>query len=177
MIENRPTSIEREIFPKMADSGEIYQMVLPGYWMDIGQPKDYLSGQTMYLTAQKENRSGILAEGDNIVGNVLIDKSATIHPDAIVGPNVVVGANCKVGAGSKVSNTTMLAGSTVDSYSFVDGSIIGWKSSIGKWCRVTSLAVIAEDVQIKNETYLNGTKILPHKGVNGSHPTVGTIIM
>lgn len=50
-IENRPTSIEREIFPVMADAGQIYQMILPGYWMDIGQPKDYLSGQTMYLKA------------------------------------------------------------------------------------------------------------------------------
>jgi len=28
----------------MAAEGEIYQMVLPGYWMDIGQPHDYLSG-------------------------------------------------------------------------------------------------------------------------------------
>ena len=70
-----------------------------------------------------------------------------------------------------------MAGATVDAYSFVDGSIIGWKSSIGKWCRVTNLCVVAEDVQIKNETYLNGTKILPHKGVNGSHPVEGTIIM
>lgn len=35
-IENRPTSIEREIFPKMADEQKIFQMVLPGYWMDIG---------------------------------------------------------------------------------------------------------------------------------------------
>lgn len=43
-IEARPTSIEREIFPNMASEGQIYQMVLPGYWMDIGQPKDYLSG-------------------------------------------------------------------------------------------------------------------------------------
>lgn len=43
-IEQRPTSIEREIFPKMSDEGEIYQLCLPGYWMDIGQPKDYLSG-------------------------------------------------------------------------------------------------------------------------------------
>jgi mannose-1-phosphate guanylyltransferase len=43
-IENRPTSIEREIFPAMASANEIYQMVLPGYWMDIGQPKDYLNG-------------------------------------------------------------------------------------------------------------------------------------
>jgi len=50
-IEDRPTSIEREIFPKMADEKKIYQMVLPGYWMDIGQPKDYLSGQTLHLSS------------------------------------------------------------------------------------------------------------------------------
>jgi mannose-1-phosphate guanylyltransferase len=43
-IELRPTSIEREIFPKMAAAGELYQMGLDGYWMDIGQPKDYLIG-------------------------------------------------------------------------------------------------------------------------------------
>jgi len=70
-----------------------------------------------------------------------------------------------------------MEGSSVDSFSYMDGSILGWKSSIAKWCRVTSLCVIAEDVQIKNETYINGTKILPHKGVNGSHPEAGKIIM
>jgi mannose-1-phosphate guanylyltransferase len=53
-IENRPTSIEREIFPKMASDKKIFQMVLPGYWMDIGQPKDYLSGQTLHLKSLTE---------------------------------------------------------------------------------------------------------------------------
>ena len=175
-IENRPTSIEREIFPKMAEEQKIYQMVLPGYWMDIGQPKDYLSGQTMYLDSQKDV-AGVLAKGDNIKGNVIVDASATIDPTAVVGPNVVLGAGCKVAAGAKVQNSTLLAGSSVGQSSFVDGSIIGWKSSVGKWCRVTGLSVIAEDVQVKDDTYLNGTKILPHKGVNGDHPEVGKIIM
>lgn len=54
-IENRPTSIEREIFPKMAQDEKIYQMVLPGYWMDIGQPHDYLSGQALYLRSLAES--------------------------------------------------------------------------------------------------------------------------
>ena len=40
----RPCSIEREIFPQMASEQHLYQMELPGYWMDIGQPSDYLSG-------------------------------------------------------------------------------------------------------------------------------------
>jgi mannose-1-phosphate guanylyltransferase len=43
-IEMKPTSIEREIFPHMAAEGQLYQMTLDGYWMDIGQPKDYLTG-------------------------------------------------------------------------------------------------------------------------------------
>ena len=43
-IENRPTSIEREIFPVMAAEKTLYQMELPGYWMDIGQPADYIIG-------------------------------------------------------------------------------------------------------------------------------------
>lgn len=43
-IELRPTSIEREIFPAIAADSRLYSMLLPGYWMDIGQPKDFLSG-------------------------------------------------------------------------------------------------------------------------------------
>lgn len=125
-------------------------MVLPGYWMDIGQPHDYLSGQTLYLKSQRELNQGALASGDNIKGNVIIDDSATIDDSAVIGPNVVIGPNCSVGAGSRISNSTLLAGSKVDTYSYMDGSILGWKSSIGKWCRVTGLAVIAEDVQVKD---------------------------
>lgn len=101
-----------------------------------------MSGQKLYL---KDN-SDKLAKGDNIVGNNLIHETAQVDPTALIGPNTVIGPGCKVGAGSKVSNSTLLEGSTVDNYSYVDGSIIGWKSSIGKWCRVTGLTVIAEDV-------------------------------
>lgn len=95
----------------------------------------------------------------------------------MIGPDVVIGPGVKVGPGNCIKSSTLLSGSKVDSFSLIDGSIIGWKSSVGKWCRVTSLTVVAEDVQVKDETYLNGTKILPHKGVNGSHPDVGKIIM
>lgn len=145
--------------------------------MDIGQPKDYLSGQTLHLASLNEQNNGDLAKGDNIKGNVIIHSSATVDPSATIGPNVVIGPNCKVGKGTKITNSTLMAGSSVSDSSYVDGSIIGWTSSVGKWCRVTGLTVIAEDVQVKDDTYLNGTKILPHKGVNGSHPDEGKIIM
>lgn len=87
-----------------------------------------------------------LATGANIKGNVMIDSTAVVDPTAEIGPNVVIGANCKVGPHSKISNSTLMAGSTVGTASYVDGSIIGWKSTVNNWCRVTALTVIAEDV-------------------------------
>jgi mannose-1-phosphate guanylyltransferase len=44
-IELRPTSIEREVFPHVAADNRLYSFTLQGYWMDIGQPKDYLQGE------------------------------------------------------------------------------------------------------------------------------------
>ena len=87
-----------------------------------------------------------MSSGANIKGNVIIAASATIDPTAVIGPNVVIGENCKVGAGTKIVGSTLMAGASVSDYSLVTGSIIGWKSSVGKWCRVTGLSVIAEDV-------------------------------
>lgn len=68
----KPTSIEREIFPKMASEGELYSMILDGFWMDIGQPKDFLTGSTLYLNSLRKKDPSALANGDNIIGNVLI---------------------------------------------------------------------------------------------------------
>lgn len=43
-IELRPTSIEKETFPLIVRDKRLFAFTLPGYWMDVGQPKDYLSG-------------------------------------------------------------------------------------------------------------------------------------
>lgn len=43
-IDLRPTSIEREVFPHVAADNRLYAYTLNGYWMDVGQPKDYLKG-------------------------------------------------------------------------------------------------------------------------------------
>lgn len=176
-IENRPTSIEKEIFPKMASDKQIYQMVLPGFWMDIGQPKDYLTGQTLALDFYREARPQTLASGATIKGNVLIHPSAKIDPTAVIGPNVVIGEGCSVGPASRLINSTLMAGAKVGTASYIDGSIVGWKSEVHNWCRVMNVTVIAEDVKIKDCTFLNGTKVLPHKDVDGAHPEDGKIIM
>ena len=66
----RPCSIEREIFPQMASEQHLYQMELPGYWMDIGQPADYIVGQGMYIQSLHEK------------GTLPPSLGAIVHPSA-----------------------------------------------------------------------------------------------
>ena len=62
-IELKPTSIERDIFPKIAQDKKLYSLVLQGYWMDIGQPKDYLSGQSE--TTRTRTHSALDSQADH----------------------------------------------------------------------------------------------------------------
>jgi mannose-1-phosphate guanylyltransferase len=68
-----PTSIEREIFPQMAKEGELYIYELEGFWADIGQPKDYLLGTSLYLNdLALTNKSKLTQNKKNLIGNVII---------------------------------------------------------------------------------------------------------
>lgn len=48
-IQLKPTSIEKEVFPFMAKEKQLYAFELSGFWMDIGQPKDFLTGRWRLL--------------------------------------------------------------------------------------------------------------------------------
>lgn len=77
-----PTSIEREVFPKMAKEGQLYIFQLEGFWADIGQPRDYLRGTNLFLNDlpdrsdyKKDENLPVLADTQNmknVTGNVLI---------------------------------------------------------------------------------------------------------
>ena len=48
-IELKPHYLERDVFPRLAEEGQLYCTPLKGFWMDIGQPKDYMTGTKYYL--------------------------------------------------------------------------------------------------------------------------------
>lgn len=57
----------------MAAEGNLFSMVLPGYWMDIGQPKDFLTGMCLHLDyLNNSNADDTLTTGPKFIGNVLV---------------------------------------------------------------------------------------------------------
>lgn len=169
-IELRPTSIEKEIFPRMAQDDDLFAYNLSGFWMDVGQPKDFLTGMGMFLHHLREKHPELLHEGPGIIGNVLVDPTATIGEGCRIGPNVVIGPSAVIQDGACLSRCTILREAVIRSHSWIHSAIIGWKSVVGQWVRMEGVSVLGEDVIVKDELYINGGRILPHKSISDSSP-------
>ena len=166
-IEAKPTSIEKETFPAMVADSQLHTFDLEGYWMDVGQPKDFLSGTCLYLTSLSKRAADKLSKEAYVYGgNVLVDPTATIGKDCRIGPNVVIGPNVKIGNGVRLQRCVLLDGSVVRDHAWVKSSIIGWHSTLGRWSRLENTCVLGDDVTIKDEIFVNGGSILPHKTVS-----------
>ena len=167
-IELRPTSIEQETFPDIVKDGQLHSFDLEGFWMDVGQPKDFLSGTCLYLSSlTKKGSKKIEASSKPYVygGNVMVDPSAKIGKNCRIGPNVTIGPNVVIGDGVRIQRSVLLDGSRVKDHAWVKSTIVGWRSTIGKWARLENVSVLGEDVTIGDEIYVNGGSILPHKSI------------
>ncbi|XP_030534505.1 mannose-1-phosphate guanylyltransferase 1 [Rhodamnia argentea] len=167
-IQLRPTSIEKEVFPKIAAENQLYAMVLPGFWMDIGQPRDYITGLRLYLDSTRKKSSEKLATGPHIIGNVLVHETAKIGEGCLIGPDVAIGPGCVVESGVRLSRCTVMRGVRIKKHACISSSIIGWHSTVGQWARVENMTILGEDVHVGDEIYSNGGVVLPHKEIKSS---------
>ncbi|KAG0165931.1 mannose-1-phosphate guanyltransferase [Apophysomyces sp. BC1034] len=178
-IELKPTSIEKEVFPFVAQDGQLHTFDLEGFWMDVGQPKDFLTGTCLYLQhLAKKSPQDLANPGLDYVykGNVLVHPTAKVGQNCRIGPNVVIGPNAVIGDGVRLQRCVILEGAKVKDFAWVHSSIVGWHSSVGRWSRLEGCSVLGEDVTINDEIYVNGGSILPHKGIS-SNITEPQIIM
>ncbi|KAL9332561.1 hypothetical protein ACSQ67_002171 [Phaseolus vulgaris] len=139
-----------------------------GFWMDIGQPRDYISGLTLYLDSLRKNSPSKLASGSHIVGNVIVHETANIGEGCLIGPDVAIGPGCVIESGVRLSRCTVMRGVRIKKHSCISSSIIGWHSTVGQWARVENMTILGEDVHVCDEVYSNGGVVLPHKEIKSN---------
>lgn len=137
-IPPKNTSIERVIFPQMAAEGNLYAKDIGGFWMDVGQPKDYLIGMSLHLEHLRSLNSNTLAEQPKdgsykIEGNVIIGNNVNIGKGCIIGPDVVIGDNCVIEDGVRLKRSALFNNVKIGNSSLIVSSIVGWNSKIGRW--------------------------------------------
>jgi len=111
-------SIERDVFPRLAASGDLHGVRLDGYWTDVGTPERYLEASWGVLYGRIETRVSPTVPGLYLDPDARLEEGATIVPPAVVGPG------CRIGAGAEVRESVLLAGCAVGAGARVSGSIL-----------------------------------------------------
>jgi len=106
----RPVSIEHDVFPALAERGELYAVEHDGYWLDVGTPASYLQA---HLDLLGKDPSG-----------VMIDVDAEVDPHAVIGHLVYVGPGARVGRGAVLERAVVLGGAQVRAGERVEGAIV-----------------------------------------------------
>merc|ERR1712224_861609 len=145
-----------------ASEGQLFRMVLEGFWMDVGQPKDYLVGQCLKLNQLQKEEPARLAKGPTYKGSNLVDPSASIGSGCVIGPHVVVGPNVVIGDGCRLRRCTIMGGVQLSNGAYVADSIVGWGSRIGAFARVQDNCVLGEDTTVPAERFMRSTTVCPH---------------
>ncbi|MGQ9679708.1 MAG: sugar phosphate nucleotidyltransferase [Candidatus Bathyarchaeia archaeon] len=168
---NRPTSTEKEVFPILAEKGELFGFEARGLWVDIGVPEDYLMANQLLLSKT----------GSQMVEGAKIDGEAKILPPSAIGVGVEVGADSvigpytsiaeyvHVGKGCRIENSVIFPGVSIGDHSSIKNAIIGENASIERWVKIESGSLIGDYAVIADGvTITNGVTICPSKRVEES---------
>ena len=114
---DRPVSVETEIFPKMVEDKKLYALPSETYWIDAGTPETFLQANLDLL-------NGVRGKKINGVHN-----QASVSPDAVV-ESSVIGKSVKVADGAHIKNSVLMEGAEVEKNARIEGSIVGELSLI-----------------------------------------------
>lgn len=141
-------SIEREIFPGIADRHVLFGFTSDAYWRDIGTPQSYLDAHYDVLgdrvLASQTPSNTYLGPGSVIATTARIEGYSTIGADSVVEGGARVDASI-VGAGCRIGENAQLR-----------GCILGEGVQVGAGVELDGLVVIGDGARIASSTRIVG---------------------
>jgi mannose-1-phosphate guanylyltransferase len=186
--ENKPYSIEREVFPIFAAQNRLYGYKFDDIWLDMGKPADYLQANKYVLdhflnkTQLNSNKAYISTSADihesvQINSSIAIGENVKIERGTHIGPYVCIGDDVTIGQGCRIENSIIFSDVQIDSFSSINNCIIGEAATLGRWVKIEGLTIIGDYCNIKdNVTLTSDVTICPWKTVSESIITPKTIM-
>ena len=144
------SSLEREVFPALVADRRVTAFRHPGYFTDIGVPARYRQAHRDAL----DGKIRIPGVGRPNPGGVIVDATASVHPDARlrgpaligpgaqvregaeVGPYAVLGRRVRVEADARIVDSILWADTRVSEGAAVTGTILGVGCFVGPAARL-----------------------------------------
>lgn len=159
-------SMEREVFPKLADEGKLFGHFTEGLWIDIGKPEEYLQTNKLILDSLANKLDQPKAGIYQVKKPVAFDKGVSVAENSVIGPYAILGKNVTVGKNVKISNTVVFPHATIGDSAVIDGALIGEGAHIGSQVTLTRGCIIGDYAKIKDNLQLSeASSVCPAKEV------------
>ncbi|NWF87703.1 NDP-sugar synthase [Candidatus Bathyarchaeota archaeon] len=167
--QGRKVSIEREVFPKLAEEGRLYGHIFDDLWIDIGEPEEFLEINRTLLNSTALLQKHKMRTRGKIEEPVAFDKNVLIGEESVVGPYAVLGRNVTIGNNVYIKDSVVFPNAVISDFSIVNGAIIGENVVIGKKVKINRGCILGDNVKIEdNVTLANRVSICPAKEVSES---------
>ncbi|EGC28640.1 mannose-1-phosphate guanylyltransferase [Dictyostelium purpureum] len=177
--------LEQDIFVPLAGTGTISVFPYIGFWRQIKNAGASVYCQELYLNHYAKTKPEVLKKADNIIGNVIIDPTASVDPTALIGPDVYIGPNVKIGKGVRIIHSIVLDQTEIKDHACVIYSIIGWQSLVGVWARIEGIpnytpflysqdkrkgvTIFGSGAQANGEIIVSNCIVMPHKQLDRNY--------
>ena len=154
----KSVSMEREIFPKLVEEGNLFGHVFKGLWMDIGKPEEYLQANKILIKELELNQKLTSSKRFEVRNPTAIDRNVRVGERSVIGPVAILGKNVTVGKGVQIKDSVILPDVKIGNFSSIietiigEGVVIGNKVRVGKGCIVGDYAKVGDNVSLADET-------------------------
>ncbi len=144
-------SMERIVFPQLAEQGELSGFPFEGHFVDAGTPPSYIEA----IQTSIENHAWVSGEsvhGRNWFGDDVDADSTAIIFDCAIGMKTKISASCSL------VSSALLHSVSVGSGSVINGCMIGYNTQIGRDCKLENVvidhgSIIADGYEQNGGTY------------------------
>jgi len=143
------SSLEREVFPVLAEERKLNGFSFDGYFIDAGTPKSWSLGVEASI-AHKRWKGG-----KRIDSNWHADDSVNIHGDSNV-ENSMLSTGASI-TSAHLSKCSLLSNVRIGAHSKLNETLIGRNSTIGKNCTLDNV-VVDHDSTVPDNTVLSNAQ-------------------
>ncbi len=147
----KKTSIERDVFPKLAAEKKLYHYPISGIWKDIGKPEELLEGNILLMNDLiknlNENKNNLLDSSVQFDGRVLVYPPVAIGRNVIVRNNCIIGPNVVIGDNVYIDKDTEIKESLIYNDTYISKNVKLEKVIISDNCHIRDHAVLRGNEQ------------------------------
>jgi NDP-sugar pyrophosphorylase family protein len=146
----KKVSMEREVFPNLAENGKLFHYPISGIWKDVGKPLDLLEANIALMTQIIGNLKGKVK--NLIDDSVNIDPTTIIYSPCAIGKNVIIQKNCSIGPNAIIGDDVY-----IEENANIKNSLIYNEAYISKNTIINN-SIISDNCLIEKNVQLEGEK-------------------